>query len=103
MSFDHDLVVEGHQQGRRILSLARAATARQVDLIFHRAAHTFHKPYPGAAGEVLRVDVTPESLSHMETMAIEFPLVLKDEATMRIHWGETGVPIRIKAPFRPPA
>jgi len=27
--------------------------------------------------------------------------VLRDEAVMRIHWGETIVPIRIKAPYRP--
>jgi hypothetical protein len=28
-------------------------------------------------------------------------VVLRDEAVMRIHWGEMIVPIRIKAPFRP--
>jgi hypothetical protein len=41
-------------------------------------------------------------VSHVESLAIYFPLVLRDDAVMRIHWGETGVPIRIKAPFRPP-
>jgi hypothetical protein len=28
-------------------------------------------------------------------------MVLRDEAVMRLHWGTTAVPIRIKAPFRP--
>jgi hypothetical protein len=37
----------------------------------------------------------------METLAFYFPVVLRDEAVMRIHWGEMIVPIRIKAPFRP--
>ena len=34
-------------------------------------------------------------------MAIYFPKVLRDEATMRIHWGTTFVPVEIKAPYRP--
>jgi hypothetical protein len=37
----------------------------------------------------------------MESMAIYFPVVLRNEATMRIHWGEAIVPLRIKAPYRP--
>jgi hypothetical protein len=66
-------------------------------LILSRAAHVFHIPYPGESSDALRVDVTPERGSHMETLAIYFPVVLRDEAVMRIHWGETIVPIRIKA------
>jgi len=27
-------------------------------------------------------------------------MVLRDEAVMRLHWGTTAVPIRIKAPFK---
>jgi hypothetical protein len=102
MTIDHDLVVEGHplKAGEYSLWLVPRQHATWT-VIFSRAAHTFHKPYPGASFEVLRVDVTPETLSHMETMAIEFPVVLKDEATMEIRWGEIGVPVRIKAPYRP--
>jgi hypothetical protein len=37
----------------------------------------------------------------METLAIYFPVVQRDEAVMRIHWGETIIPVRIKAPYRP--
>jgi len=102
ISFDHDLLVEGRQlrAGEYSLWLIPRQQGKWT-VIFSRAAHTFHKPYPGPEKDVLRVDVEPETLSHMETMAIEFPLVLRDEATMRIHWGETGVPIHIKAPFKP--
>ena len=49
-------------------------------------ARTFDRPYLGA---------------QMESMAIYFPKVLRDEATMRIHWGTTIVPVEIKAPYRP--
>jgi hypothetical protein len=51
---------------------------------------------------VLRVDVMPETLSPMESMAIYFPQVLRDEALLRIHWGTTGISARIKAPYSTP-
>jgi hypothetical protein len=63
----------------------------------------FHKPYPGARFDVLRVDVKPQQASQMESFAIYFPSVLRDEAEMRLHWGTTAVPLHIKAPFRPPS
>jgi hypothetical protein len=66
-----------------------------------RAAHVFHKPYPGEASDALRLEVAPEKSSHMESMAIYFPSVLRDEVVMRIHWGETILPLRIKAAYRP--
>lgn len=34
----------------------------------------------------------------METFAIYFPAVLRDEAVLRLHWGATAIPLRIKAP-----
>jgi hypothetical protein len=66
--------------------------------ILSRAAHVFHTPYPGEAQDALRVEVTPERLSHMETLAIYFPMVMRENAIMRIHWGETAIPLRISAP-----
>ena len=69
--------------------------------ILNRAAHVFHIPYPGEGSDALRVDVMPERGTHMETLAFYFPVVLRDDAVMRIHWGETMIPVRIKAPFRP--
>jgi hypothetical protein len=61
----------------------------------------FHKPYPGNAADVLRVDVSPVEASSAESFTIYFPKVLRDEAELRLHWGTTAIPIRIKAPFQP--
>ena len=69
--------------------------------ILSRATNIPHKPYPGAAMDALRVDVMPDQASHIETLTYFFPAVLKDETTLRLQWGETGVPIHIKAPYRP--
>lgn len=100
--FDHDVLIEGHalKAGEYSLWLVPREHLPWT-VIFSRAAHVFHKPYPGPENDVLRVDVAPESVSHIETMAIYFPNVLRADAVMRVHWGEVGVPVRIKAPYRP--
>jgi hypothetical protein len=102
VTFSHDVLIEGQKvaAGEYSVWLIPRESAPWT-FILNRVAHTFHKPYPGSSGEVLRVAVTPESLSHMETLAIYFPVVLREKATMRIHWGETGVPVHIEAPYRP--
>jgi len=102
ISFNHDLVFENHElkAGEYTLWLLPRENGPWT-VIFSRAAHVFHTPYPGPAQDALRFDVTPERGAHMETMAIYFPLVQRDEAIMRIHWGEMIVPIRIKSPYKP--
>jgi hypothetical protein len=66
-------------------------------VILSKAARVYHQPYPGDSLDVVRFDVATESGAHMESMAVYFPAVVREEATMRVHWGETIVPIRIKA------
>jgi hypothetical protein len=102
VSVNHDVLVEGHalKAGEYSLWLVPREHAPWT-LIFSRAAHAFHKPYPGEAADVLRVEIMPETLSPMESMAIYFPQVLRDEALLRIHWGTTGITARIKAPYSP--
>lgn len=102
ITFNHDVLLEGKplRAGEYTLWLIARESA-QWTLIVSRAAHVFHIPYPGPQFDVLRIDVTPEQVSHMESFAIYFPMVLRDEAVMRLHWGTTAVPIRIKATFQP--
>jgi hypothetical protein len=102
ISVSRDILIEGQPLAAGEYSLwllPRAAAAWTV--IFHRKARAFHRPYPGDDDVALRVDVNADSASHMETMAIYFPVVLRDDAVMRIHWGTTALAIRIKAPARP--
>ena len=102
ITFSRDVLLEGKplRAGEYTLWLIPHERAPWT-LIVSRAAHVFHKPYPGAAFEVLRLELTPVEASEMESFAIYFPMVLRDEAELRLHWGTTAVPIRIKAPFRP--
>ena len=102
ITVSRDVMLEGHalKAGEYSLWLVPRANAPWT-LIVSSAAHTFHKPYPGSGADVLRIDVAPELGMHMETLAIYFPVVLRDEAVMRVHWGQTMLPLRIKAPYRP--
>jgi hypothetical protein len=69
--------------------------------ILNRTTGIQHTPYPGTASDVLRVDVTPEQLSHVETVQYSFPVVLRDAAQLRLQWGTTAITLRIRAPYRP--
>lgn len=102
MTFNHDLLINGKnlRAGEYTLWLIPREHAPWT-LIFSRAAHVFHKPYPGEKYEVLRVDATPVEASDVESLTIYFPKVLRDDAEMRIHWGTTALPIAIKAPYVP--
>ncbi len=64
--------------------------------IFSTSADAFHTSYPGEALDALRVDVTPETGAHMESMAYYFPVVDGKDATLRLHWGTAIVPLAIK-------
>ena len=102
VTFNHDVLLEGKplRAGEYTLWLIPREHPPWT-VILSRAAHVFHKPYPGSKFDVLRLDVAPEQVSPVESFAIYFPMVLRDETVLRLHWGTTAVPLRIKAPFQP--
>ena len=67
-------------------------------VIFSKAADVYHTPYPGEAQDALRLDVRPEQGPHMEVLTFDFPAVEGKDATLRLHWGETMVPLAIRVP-----
>lgn len=100
--FSRDVMVEGKAVAAGEYSVWMIPQASGPwTLILHRDAHVFHTPYPGAKGDLFRLPVTPERGAHMETLAFYFPVVVRDSTVLRMHWGETVVPIRIRAPATP--
>ena len=104
ITFSHDVLIDGHPLRAGEYSLWLIPRQNQPwTVIFSSASRAFHRPYPGASRDVLRVNVRPEGVSNVESFTIYFPSVVRDEATLRLHWGTTAVPLSIKAPFRPPS
>ena len=62
ITFDHPLRLEGQEVEAGEYSVWLIPRASQPwTVILSRAAHVFHKPYPGAARDAYRFDVTPET------------------------------------------
>jgi uncharacterized NAD(P)/FAD-binding protein YdhS len=99
VSIDKDITIEGKplKAGDYSLWLIARASAPWT-IIFSRTAKAWHRNYPGESNDALRVEVPATTASHVESLTIDFPMVLGDSATMQIHWGTTAVAMRIKAP-----
>ena len=95
--FDKDVVLQDKPLARGEYSLwLIPRQSAPWTLIFSKASHVFHSPYPGEQDDVLRVDIKPEQGEHMETLAYYFPVVGRDSVILRMHWGNMMLPIRIK-------
>ena len=60
-------------------------------VIFNKQANVFHTRYP-AGQDALRLEVTPRTGSHMETLAFYFPVVDGHKGELALHWGTVVVP-----------
>ena len=61
----------------------------------HREPRLYHDSPVPAEGVVLEFPVEPQEGPHMETLAWYFPVVGPREATLRMHWGTTFVPVTV--------
>jgi hypothetical protein len=96
ISFSRSVLVEDQPLEAGSYTLWTIPERDTWTVIFSRAVRVFHMPYPGDSLDVLRVEVKPETGAHMEVLAYYFPVVAPDSTVLRLHWGETIVPIRIR-------
>ncbi|MGH7526738.1 MAG: DUF2911 domain-containing protein [Gemmatimonadales bacterium] len=94
--FSRDVEVEGRRVPEGTYSIWAVPGVEQWTFILSRAANVFHVPYPEGR-DALRLPLTPRAGPHMETLGFYFPLVDADSALLYLHWGETVLPIRLKA------
>jgi hypothetical protein len=66
-------------------------------VIFNRRADVWHTRYPEGQ-DALRLEVTPRTGAHMETLAFYFPAVDGKKAELVLHWGTTVVPLTVDVP-----
>jgi hypothetical protein len=68
-------------------------------MIVNRAHPVFHTRYNTVRDQdLLTLEVTPRTGSHMETLAFYFPVVDGKHAELVLHWGTVVVPLTIDVP-----
>jgi hypothetical protein len=65
-------------------------------MIFSAVPSVFHTRYPSGQ-DALRVKTAPENVSPLETLTYYFSAADGDSATLRLHWGTTAVPLKLRA------
>ena len=98
ISFSRDVTVNGNPLPAGRYSLWAIPDPNRWTIVFNRQADVYHTPYPGEEDDALRLMASPRRGAHMETLAFYFAAVEKKDAELRLHWGETYVPLRITVP-----
>ncbi|MDE0827711.1 MAG: DUF2911 domain-containing protein [Vicinamibacterales bacterium] len=98
ISFSRDVTVNGEPVAAGRYSLWASPGASDWTVIFSTAADVYHTPYPGEEHDALRLQITPRRGNHVESLAYYFPMVEGKETELRLHWGETIVPMLITVP-----
>ena len=102
MTISRDIVLEGRTVIAGAYSVWLIPRAQGAwTFVLNRKTGIQHTPYPGAASDAVRIDVVADEASRLETLTYQFPMVLRDEAQLRVQWGTSGITLRVKAPFRP--
>ena len=103
LTFNHDVLINGAPLKAGTYTLWMIPRERAPwSFIFNRGLKVSHKDYPGPQMDELRLEIAPETQSHVESMVFLFPTVLRDEGVFRFQWGTTSISVAIKAPYREP-
>lgn len=100
ISFSTDVQIDGQPLGAGRYSVWVIPDTARWTVIFNRSADAFHLRHR-ESDDVLRIAAKVDSLPHVETLTIAFPVVDGNAATMQMHWGTTSVSLRIETPPRP--
>ena len=98
ISFSKDVTIDGQplKAGRYSLWTI-PEESKPWTVIFNRGVGGWHTNYPGESQDALRLTVSPDTGGYLETLTYYFPLVDADSAVLRLQWGTTIVPLKIKA------
>ena len=99
LNFSTDVLVDGHALKAGSYSVWAIPDSTHWTVIFNKDASAFHLRHRESE-DVLRLTAKVDSLPHVETLALTFPLVDGRKAVMRFQWGTTAVSLAIDAPER---
>jgi hypothetical protein len=92
----HPLEVNGSALAAGTYSVWAIPGASEWSVIFSSEAHVFHTRYPDGK-DALRVKSAPENGEHIETLTFYFAAADGDSATLKLQWGKTSVPLKLKS------
>ena len=92
-----DVKVDGQELPAGKYSLWTEPNQERWTVMFNKNHAVWHTRYPEGQ-DALRLQITPRSGSHMETMAFYFPIVDGRKAELVLHWGTVVVPLPIEVP-----
>jgi len=94
-----DITIEGKTLPAGTYTIWTKPGREKWSIIFNKAHPTFHTQYFRVSEQdVLTLDVTPRTASHMETLAFYFAVVNGHHAELVLHWGTVAVPLAIDVP-----
>ena len=99
LSFSTDVQIDGQALKAGSYSVWAIPDSTHWTVIFNKDANAFHLRHRESE-DVLRLTAKVDSLPHVETLALTFPLVDGRKAVMRFQWGTTAVSLAIDAPER---
>jgi Protein of unknown function (DUF2911) len=96
ITFSTDVDIEGKTLPAGSYSVWAIPDSTQWTLIFNKRAHLFHIGTYAESGDALRLTAKVESLPHVETLTLDFPVVDGRRAVMRIWWGTVAVALNLQ-------
>lgn len=96
ISFSTDVEIEGHRLKAGSYAVWAIPDSTEWTMIFNKSDRAFHLTYR-ESDDALRVTAKIDSLPHVETLTLGFPVVDGRKAVMQIQWGSTAVRLNLEA------
>lgn len=97
ISFSTDVEIEGQPLAAGSYAVWAIPDSTRWTLIFNRNDRAFHLTYRERE-DALRVTALVDSLPHVETLTLAFPMVDGRKAVMQLQWGATSVALNLQTP-----
>ena len=96
LTVSHPITVNGERLPAGSYGIWTIPDSTSWTIIFSGVPAAFHLRYP-EGHDVLRVQARPVKSEYVETLLFDFPMVDADSARLELRWGNTAVPLLLRA------
>jgi hypothetical protein len=97
LTFSTDVQVEGQQLKAGSYSVWVIPDSSAWTIVFNKNPTVFHLSHR-PSDDLLKVPAKTDSLSHVETLTLSFPVVDGRKAVMQIQWGTVAAQVELEVP-----